>query len=160
MRVNIQSWAKNESVLFRKMSNFLPMSWREQVTFNESDDVALHYSNMRYWIFIVLAHWNNSLLVDMLLHSDTLCWFPVFVRSPNYCVRSGESTNTNFMVFYQTETRTHDLPDSRQTRNPLTTSYVRGKNENNENRMIVFIASACHRYSKWYVNHKSAHTII
>jgi len=27
------------------------------------------------WIFIVLAHWNNSLWVDMLCHSDTLSRF-------------------------------------------------------------------------------------
>jgi hypothetical protein len=26
--------------------------------------------------FIVLAHWDNSQLVEMLLHSDTLSWFP------------------------------------------------------------------------------------
>jgi hypothetical protein len=27
------------------------------------------------WVFIVLAHWNNSPRVDMSLHSDTLFWF-------------------------------------------------------------------------------------
>jgi hypothetical protein len=27
------------------------------------------------WIFIVLAHWNNSPRIDMLPHSDTLSWF-------------------------------------------------------------------------------------
>jgi hypothetical protein len=27
------------------------------------------------WIFIVLAHWNNSLQIDMSPHSDTLSWF-------------------------------------------------------------------------------------
>ena len=26
-------------------------------------------------IFIVLAHWNNSLRVDMLLNSDILSWY-------------------------------------------------------------------------------------
>jgi hypothetical protein len=30
---------------------------------------------MLSWIFIVLAHWNNSPRVDMSLHSDTLFWF-------------------------------------------------------------------------------------
>jgi hypothetical protein len=29
------------------------------------------------WIFMLLAHWNNSLRVDMSLHSDTLFWFRV-----------------------------------------------------------------------------------
>jgi len=46
------------------------------------------YISMRSWWYplatkptrllgflIVLAHWNNSLLVDMLLHSDTLSWY-------------------------------------------------------------------------------------
>ena len=30
---------------------------------------------MLSWIFIVLAHWNNSPRADMSLHSDTLFWF-------------------------------------------------------------------------------------
>ena len=30
---------------------------------------ALHKTNMLSWIFILLAQWNNSLQVDMLLHS-------------------------------------------------------------------------------------------
>jgi dihydrofolate reductase len=40
------------------------------------------YFSMRWWwdplyswIFIVLAHWNNSPRIDMLPHSDTLSWF-------------------------------------------------------------------------------------
>ena len=36
---------------------------------------TLYLINILSWIFIVLAHWNNSPLVDMLLHSDTLLWF-------------------------------------------------------------------------------------
>ena len=32
-------------------------------------------NNTLSWIFIVLAHWNNSTQIDMLLHSDTLSWF-------------------------------------------------------------------------------------
>ena len=34
-----------------------------------------HHANKLSWIFIVLAHWNNSLRVYMLIHSDTLSWF-------------------------------------------------------------------------------------
>jgi hypothetical protein len=30
---------------------------------------------MLSWIFIVLAHWNNSPRIAMSLHSDTLFWF-------------------------------------------------------------------------------------
>ena len=30
---------------------------------------------MLYLIFLVLVRWNNSLQIDMLLHSDTLSWY-------------------------------------------------------------------------------------
>jgi hypothetical protein len=33
---------------------------------------ALFYTNTLSWIFIVLAHWNNSPRVEMSLHSDIL----------------------------------------------------------------------------------------
>jgi hypothetical protein len=59
---------------------------------------ALHYTNMLSWIFIVLTHWNNSLWIEMSLHSDKLSWFwdkPVFALSPKCFVLSGEATNTN-----------------------------------------------------------------
>ena len=36
---------------------------------------ALLKTNTLSWIFIVLAHWNNSPRIDMSLHSDTLFWF-------------------------------------------------------------------------------------
>ena len=36
---------------------------------------ALFLTNMLSWIFIVLAHWNNSPRIDMSLHIDTLFWF-------------------------------------------------------------------------------------
>ena len=36
---------------------------------------TLYQTNTLSWIFIVLGHWNNSLWVDMSLHSDTLSWF-------------------------------------------------------------------------------------
>jgi hypothetical protein len=38
---------------------------------------ALYYTNTLSWILIVLAHWNNSLWVDMSIHLDTLPWFQV-----------------------------------------------------------------------------------
>jgi hypothetical protein len=34
----------------------------------------MYKTNTLSWIFIVLAHWNNNLRVDMSLHSDTLFW--------------------------------------------------------------------------------------
>ena len=36
---------------------------------------ALYYTNMLSWISIVLAHWNNSLRIDMSPYLDTLSWF-------------------------------------------------------------------------------------
>jgi hypothetical protein len=36
---------------------------------------ALYWTNTLSWIFIVLAHWNNSPRVDMSVNSDTLFWF-------------------------------------------------------------------------------------
>jgi hypothetical protein len=36
---------------------------------------ALYQINTISRIYIVLVHWNNSLWVDMPLHSDTLSWF-------------------------------------------------------------------------------------
>jgi hypothetical protein len=54
------------------------------------------------WIFIVLAHWNNSLRVDMSIHSRHIIPIlsqPVFALTPECCVLSGEATNTNSIVF-------------------------------------------------------------
>ena len=36
---------------------------------------TLYYANTLSWIFIVLAHWNNSPQKDMSPHSNTLSWF-------------------------------------------------------------------------------------
>jgi hypothetical protein len=36
---------------------------------------ALYKTNTLSWIFIVLAHWNNSLRIDKSPHSNTLSWF-------------------------------------------------------------------------------------
>ena len=59
---------------------------------------ALYYNTLS-WIFIVLAHWNNSPRIDIFPHSETLSCPPVFALSPYCCVLSGETANTNFMVF-------------------------------------------------------------
>ena len=55
---------------------------------------------MLSWIFIVLAHWNNSPWIDMSPHSDTLSWFRanqslLFLLDAAY----GEATNSNSIVF-------------------------------------------------------------
>jgi hypothetical protein len=36
---------------------------------------TLYQPNKFSWIFIVLAHWNNSPRIDRSPHSDTLSWF-------------------------------------------------------------------------------------
>ena len=66
--------------LFNAKEQFSAISWWEQVTFwwDDDDDMmmfTLYWTNMQNWIFIVLAHWNNSLRVDMSQHSDTLTRF-------------------------------------------------------------------------------------
>ena len=48
-------------------------AWREQTAFNAMIISTLYMTNTLSWIFIVLAHWNNSPRVDMSLH--TLSWF-------------------------------------------------------------------------------------
>ena len=48
---------------------FQPYHGKNKLHFNEM--MSARYQT----IFIVLAHWNNSLQVNMLLHSDTLYWF-------------------------------------------------------------------------------------
>jgi hypothetical protein len=52
------------------------------------------------WIAIVLAHWNNSLQVDMSpRHIILILNQPVLALSPQCCLLSREATNTNFIVF-------------------------------------------------------------
>jgi hypothetical protein len=52
------------------------MSWWEQVTFHWDDDFRfVLYTNTFSWIFIVLAHSPNSLLIEMSLYFDTLSRF-------------------------------------------------------------------------------------
>ena len=59
-----------------QFSNFSAISWREKVNFQwDDDEVCPVLDQLLSWIYIVLAHWNNSPQADMLLHSDTLFWF-------------------------------------------------------------------------------------
>jgi hypothetical protein len=64
-------------VVYWQVDNFSALSWREQVTFQwNDDDVHFVLDQHAYnWIFIVLADWNNSQLVEILLDLDTLSWF-------------------------------------------------------------------------------------
>ena len=51
--------------LFNAKEQLSAISWWEHVTFwwDDDDDMmmsTLYWTNMQNWIFIVLAHWNNS----------------------------------------------------------------------------------------------------
>jgi len=61
-------------VVQRQLSNFSAISLWEQVNFQWDDDEVL-YTNTLSWIFLVLVHWNNSLRVETLFHSDILSSF-------------------------------------------------------------------------------------
>jgi uncharacterized protein YggT (Ycf19 family) len=60
---------------------------------------TLYKTNIMCWIFIVLAHWNNSPWVDMSLHIILNLSQPVFAPIAQYCVLRGEPVNTNVIVF-------------------------------------------------------------
>ena len=61
------------------------ISWREQVTFGEKMiRPTLYKKNMLSWIFIVLAHWNNGLWIDISPYSDSLSWFQATI-SVKHC---------------------------------------------------------------------------
>jgi hypothetical protein len=71
------------SVVFFRYSGFLHLWVNEWLLFNKNKlrlircwwGPLCNHANKLSWIFIVLAHWNNSPRVDMSLHSDTLSWF-------------------------------------------------------------------------------------
>jgi hypothetical protein len=64
------------SVLDRDSAIFQLYHDENKLIFNEMMMMStLYKTNTLSWICIVLAHWNNSLWVDMSLHSDTLFWF-------------------------------------------------------------------------------------
>jgi hypothetical protein len=59
----------------KKMNGTRVSVW---LLFNANSGIfQLHHgeTNAPSWIFIVLAHWNNSSRVDMSLHSDILFWY-------------------------------------------------------------------------------------
>jgi hypothetical protein len=63
-------------VLFNAKSAILKLYHGEnKLIFNEMKmRPAVYYNNTLSWIFIVLAHWNNSLWIDISPQSDTLSW--------------------------------------------------------------------------------------
>ena len=77
---------------------------------------GVHYTNTLSCSVLVLAHWSNSLRMDMSLHSDGLSWF----RANQSCVPSGKTASNKFIVFWLTlepiGTRTHHLSYSKRAR--------------------------------------------
>ena len=86
------------------------------------------WSRPTRWVgfFIVHSHWNNSLQVDMSLHSDTLFWFLANQFLLFLLTAAWLSKKQHFIVFDLTPTvaQTHDPPHSRRT---ITLWYGRGK---------------------------------
>ena len=90
-------------VIWTQMRNLSAIPWWEQVTFDEMMS-TLYYTNTLSWIFIVLAHWNNSLCVDMSFHSDKLPWFRtnqslLFLLNAACLAEMQQISNINFIVF-------------------------------------------------------------
>jgi hypothetical protein len=72
----IKQWEWLSELLNANSAIFQLYHGENKLIFNEMVmRSALYLTNMLSWIFIVLAHWNNSLQIDMSPHSDTLSWF-------------------------------------------------------------------------------------
>ena len=68
-------WVVSKWLSF-KVNSVIFQLYHGELIFNEKIRRSAYYkTNTLSWIFIVLAHWNNSLWVDMAHHSDTLSWF-------------------------------------------------------------------------------------
>ena len=64
---------------------------------------ALYSTNTLSLIVIVITHWSNNPQIDMsppLGHIFLIPSQPVFALSPEFCVLSGEATNTNFSLWF------------------------------------------------------------
>ena len=64
---------------------------------NKTSIPVFYYQLIIRWIFIVLPHWNNSLQVDMSLHSNSLSWF--HANQSLLLLLRREAANTNMIVF-------------------------------------------------------------
>ena len=76
IQYKMSEWV-SEWLLFNVSSAIFQLYYGEnKLIFNEMMmRSALFQTNTLSWIFIVLAHWNNSPWSDMSLLSDTLFWF-------------------------------------------------------------------------------------
>jgi hypothetical protein len=69
--------AKWAHMVFIGMSDVVNAKWAICQSYHDKNKLHLMiwWWCMLNWIFLVLAHWNNSLQVDMSLHSDILSRF-------------------------------------------------------------------------------------
>jgi len=75
--ISVLEWV-SEWLLFNANSVIFQLY---QVNFQcDDDEVRFVLDQHLSWIFIVLAHWNNSLWIYMSPHSDTLSWF-IFIAN-------------------------------------------------------------------------------
>ena len=121
-RQNIQSKSISVNILTYNVCTFSIFSaiyhGENKLMFNEMMmRSALYYTNTLSYIFMVLAHWNNSPRVHIapLGHIIPIPSQPVFALTSECCMLNGEATNTNFIVlhilwFDPTGARTYDLP--------------------------------------------------
>jgi hypothetical protein len=80
---------------------------------NDEHEVRFLLDQTLSWIFIVLAHWNNSPRVDMSLQSDTL----LFALTHWYCVLRGDVSyiyQLHSLWFDPIGTRINDILHSRR----------------------------------------------
>jgi hypothetical protein len=71
-------WRKCERVLFFHANSAIFQPYHDENKLNLLMRWwwgPLYQTNTLSWIFIVLAYWNNSPLIDMSRHLDTLSWF-------------------------------------------------------------------------------------
>ena len=62
----------------QQFHSYICISWREQVNLKwDDDEVRFVLDQLLSWIFIVLAHWNNSPRIDMSPYS----WHIILITS-------------------------------------------------------------------------------
>jgi hypothetical protein len=144
MSIHIGEKSKQSNPVF----NISPHIQSEWLLFNTNSAIFQLYHGKKKlifyeitMIFIVLAHWNNSLRIDMLPHLDTLSWFRAnhSALSPKCYILSREATNTNFIVFCLTWSWLE--PTINHTRGEHANPHIQQKLVNNKNDNSTFICN-------------------
>ena len=80
----------------KQVSNFSAMSWRALVTYKPDDCTG---PTSWFYFFNAISLKQQSIQVDMSLHSYTLSWLHVLTLTPEGCVLIGEAAHVSFIVF-------------------------------------------------------------